>query len=122
MDQKKIVTDFGKVTDTPANIRSWIEKKNEGTRKKASLDTKNEFRLPSGRHHAEKVLHLKARKEADWTDEDYKFASRVVNYARRSGGIASHHAHAEKSEVGDSGMTKNEIARRNWGLPARPKG
>ena len=51
----------------------------------------------------------------------FTFASRVINYAKRSNGIATHHPHNEKSEVGDTGMTKNEIARRNWGLPAKAK-
>lgn len=120
MDDTQIESEFHKVTDTPANIEKWIAKDNEELRHKASLDNKNEFDLPSGRHYAERVLELKRKKAGSWTGEDHEFAQRVVNYAHRSAGISEHHPHAEKSEVGGTGMTKNEIARRNWGLPAKP--
>ena len=120
MEHSEIQKAFAEVTDTPAHIRDWTDAKNHATRDKASLDDKNEFDVPSGRHHAEKVLTLKGKKHGDWSDEDYEFAARVVNYARRSAGIAEHHPHSDKSEVGETGLTKNEIARRNWGLPAKP--
>ena len=121
MEQTEIYKAFQSVTDTPAHIRQWTEDSNHETREKASLNDKNEFHLASGRHNAERVLELKGKAQKAWTADDYEFASRVTNYANRSAGIAEHHPHNEKSEVGDSGLTKNEIARQNWGLPAEPK-
>ena len=120
MEHDRIRKDFDELTDKPAAIRAWIQPTNEDRRGEASLESRNEFNLPSGRHNAERVLKLKEKKHAEWSNDDVEFAGRVVNYAKRSAGIAEHHPHAEKSEVGDTGMTKNEIARKNWGLPARP--
>ena len=120
-DNDEIYQTFTKVTDTPAHIRKWTEDGNHETRDKASLEDENEFDLPSGRHNAEKVLELKGKSHADWSEDDYEFAGRVVNYAKRSAGIAAHHPHRQTAEVGDTGLTKNEIARRNWGLPAAPE-
>ena len=120
MDESDTRKEFQALTDTPANIEKWIADDNEGRREKASLEDKNEFDLPSGRYNAEKVLELKHKKYSSWTDDDLAFARQVVNYARRSAGISTHHPHKETAEIGDTGMTKNEIARRNWGLPANP--
>ncbi len=121
MDETEIHKEFQALTDTPANIKKWIAEDNEDRREKASLDDKNDFDLPSGRFNAEKVLELKHKKAGSWTDDDLAFAKRVVNYAHRSAGISEHHPHSETAEVGGTGMTKNEIARQNWGLPAQPK-
>ncbi len=120
MDRQDVAKEFAKLTDTPANIRKWIAA-GDDIRDKASLDNQNEFGLPSGRHNAERVLKLKEAGVKSWSESDHEFAAQVVNYAKRSAGIATHHPHAEKSEIGDTGMTKNEIARRNWGLPESPK-
>ncbi len=120
-DHDEIYKAFKAETDTAAQIKKWTDGSNHETRERASLNDKNAFDLPSGRHNAEKVLELKAKARADWTDSDYEFAVRVVNYAKRSAGIAEHHPHRSDSEVGDTGLTKNEIARQNWGLPAEPK-
>ena len=124
MKREDIPGELKTVADTPAQIEKWIAADNEHVRREASLEDKNEFQLPSGRYNAERVLELLHKKPQEWEDDDYDFAGRVVNYAHRSAGIAEHHPH-EKSdhhaEVKDTGMTKNEIARRNWGLPARPK-
>ena len=120
-DHDEIYKAFKDATDTPAHIRKWTQDNNHETRAKASLDSKNEFDLPSGRHNAEKVLELKGKPRKDWGDADYEFAARVVNYAKRSAGITEHHPHRHTAEVSDTGLTKNEIARQNWGLPAEPK-
>lgn len=119
-DRDEIYQEFRSVSDTPEHIRNWTDQDKEETRQKASLDSDNEFHVASGRFHAERVLSLKAKSRQDWSDEDYEFAARVVNYAKRSAGIAAHHPHTDNAEVGDTGMTRNEIARRNWGLPAKP--
>ena len=124
MEQQEIAKEFKAVTDSPTHIRDWIKSENKHVRDEASLDKENEFDLPSGRHNAEKALALLNKSAKDWNEDDYEFAGRVVNYAHRSAGIATHHPHNKDDhhgEVGDTGMTKNEIARRNWGLPAKPK-
>ena len=120
-DHDEIYKAFKAETDTPAHIKKWTDDANHATRDQASLDNKNEFGLPSGRHNAEKVLELKGKPRSDWSADDYEFAARVVNYAKRSAGIAGHHPHRHETEVGNTGLTKNEIARQNWGLPAEPK-
>ena len=120
-DHNEIFQAFKDATDSPAHIRKWTNDGNHQTRDKASLDNKNEFDLPSGRRNAEKVLELKGKTQKEWADSDYEFAARVVNYAKRSAGIAEHHPHRHEAEVGDTGLTKNEIARQNWGLPAEPR-
>ncbi len=119
MDQKTIYSEFHEVIDTEAQIQKWIEESNDALRGHASLE--EDAKPASGRHHAEKVLELRQKKGDAWNEEDYEFAARVVSYAKRSAGIAREHGHNKNSEVGDSGMTKNEIARRNWGLPAQSK-
>lgn len=118
MEKATVYRNFRDAVDTERNIRAWTEKRNAGTRRKASLD-KGE-KPASGRFHAERVLKLLDKKQDDWDDEDFTFAARVVNYANRSAGIARNHPHNHDAEIGDTGMTKNEIARRNWGLPATP--
>ncbi|MDX1933218.1 MAG: DUF3140 domain-containing protein [Capsulimonadales bacterium] len=115
---KETVREFRSLTDTPANIRAWIDPANREVREMASLEDGEE--TPSGRFHAERVLELLDKKSENWTEDDLDFAQRVIRYAHRSAGIAEHHPHREAAEVGNTGMTKNEIARSNWGLPARP--
>ena len=121
MEHHELYTEFKHVTDTPAKIRKWVEDDNKEIREKASLEKNDPSGTPSGRDHAEKVLRLLNKSEREWSDDEWDFAERVVNYAKRSGGISEHHPHNDKAEIGDSGMTKNEIARQNWGLPAVPK-
>lgn len=124
MEHQEIAREFKAVIDTPAHIREWMKPENEEVRGKASLDKDNEYHVASGRHNAEMALELHDKSVKEWSDEDYAFAGRVVNYAHRSAGIATHHPHDKDDhhgEVSGTGMTKNEIARRNWGLPAKPK-
>ena len=121
MEHHELYTEFKHVTDTPAKIKKWVEADNNAVREKASLDNDDPSGTPSGRHHAERVLKLLDKSEREWSEEDWDFASRVVNYAKRSAGIAEHHPHNDNAEIGESGLTKNEIARQNWGLPAVPK-
>ncbi len=118
MEQKETYQEFHSVADTKTHIKAWTDKSNDDLRGHASLG--DDAKTPSGRHHAERVLELLEKKETEWNNEDYVFAARVVNYAKRSAGISKEHGHNANSEVGDSKMTKNEIARRNWGLPSTP--
>ncbi len=117
-DTKAVHREFKAVVDAPAHVREWTKPDHDALRQKASLDEDDE--TPSGRHHAERVLELLDKAEAQWEADDVTFAERGINYARRSAGIAEHHPHHKSAEVADSGLTKNEIARRNWGLPAQP--
>ena len=66
-DHDKIYQAFKADTDTPAHIKKWTDNDNHETRDRASLDNKNEFDLPSGRHNAEKVLELKAKERKEWS-------------------------------------------------------
>lgn len=121
MEHKELYTELKHVTDTPVKIQKWIADDNKAIREKASLDADDKSGTPSGRHHAERVLKLLDKAQTEWENDDWEFAERVVNYAKRSAGIAHTHPHNDDAEIGDSGMTKNEIARRNWGLPSVPK-
>lgn len=66
--------------------------------KKASLD-----RRPIRRN-----LRLLKRSKKDWTMTDVREANKVISYLARAKKIKS------KNYVGKTGLTKNDIALRNW--------
>ena len=97
------------VNMTPAALRSWLateESKHVGMVRGAGLKAQGAEGEAVGHHMGERILEIKAKKQADLTDADHADMRKVVGYV---------HRHAAQRPEGDVTDTKWRKSLMNWG-------
>ncbi len=109
-DKKDTLREFKTVVNmTPAALRKWLESaesKTVGMTHEGEKVTGESQPEAVGHEMGGKILHIKATKAADLTDEDYAAMRKVVGYV---------HRHGKQHPHGDIADTRWRKSLMNWG-------
>ena len=97
------------VNMSPAELRTWLaseESASVGMVRGAGLKAEGASGESVGHHMGERILEIKASKQADLTEADYADMAKVVGYV---------HRHLAQRPQGDPSGTKWRKSLMNWG-------
>jgi hypothetical protein len=103
-DKKEIRTDFAEAVNmAPAAIEKWLDTDES---KEVGWPKDREGSESVGHHSGRRIIEIKRKKVADYTDEDYAHMKKVVGYVKR---------HLAQRPKGDVTETKWRYSLMNWG-------
>lgn len=108
-DREETIAEFRKVVNmSPATLRKWLASETSqsvGMTKDGEKVT-GKGKEAVGHHMGERILEIKARKQADLTEEDLADMRKVVGYV---------HRHIKQRPKGDIEDTRWRHSLMNWG-------
>ncbi|MDX1540287.1 MAG: DUF3140 domain-containing protein [Geminicoccaceae bacterium] len=102
-DEKQAVRDeFRNIVNmTPKQLEDWLE-----TEESQAVGQKDDGGESVGHESGRKIVQIKRKNQADYTDDDYAHMKKVIGYV---------HRHAKQRPKGDVSDTRWRYSLMNWG-------
>ena len=109
-DRKELRDEFAKLVNmSPAALRHWLrseDSRSVGMTAQGERVTSPDQHESVGHHMGERILQIRANKQADLTDDDYADMRKVIGYV---------HRHSAQRPDGDVTGTRWRHSLMNWG-------